>query len=137
MMCNEWEYFSTFTLNGNCERDNIEVFRKQFTAWLKNYNARNDCKVKYLFIPEKHKDGINWHGHGAIMGLPIEHLTKFKRTDKLPVKMIKKITAGRELYNWTAYADKFGFVSLENIHCHEATAKYITKYIKRTLTQVK
>jgi len=135
MLCNPWEYFATFTLNPQYERDNINVFRKQFTAWVKNYNARNNLSIKYIFIPEKHKDGINWHGHGAIMGLPVEHLTAFKQTDKIPKKMKKLISKGRELYNWRAYSDKFGFVSLERIASHEATAIYITKYITKDVTK--
>jgi hypothetical protein len=135
MLCNPWEYFATFTLNSNYERSDIEVFRRKFTVWLQNYNARNSCKVKYLFIPELHKDGINWHGHGAIMGLPLEHLTKFKRSDKIPAKMKKLINAERELFNWNAYADKFGFVSLEQIRSREATAKYLTKYITKSISR--
>jgi hypothetical protein len=135
MLANPWEFFATFTLNENYERSNIEVFRRKFTVWLQNYNARSSCKVKYLFIPELHKDGTNWHGHGAIMGLPIEHLTKFAKSDKIPAKMKKMINAGRELFNWNAYADKFGFVSLERIHSHEATAKYLTKYITKSLSR--
>ncbi|MCL2634963.1 MAG: hypothetical protein FWD34_10705 [Oscillospiraceae bacterium] len=131
MICNEWEYFATFTLNPKYERDNIEVFRKQFTTWLKNYNARNNLSIRYIFIPEKHSDGINWHGHGAVVGLPVEHLTKFRRSDGITSRMKHFIKQGRELYNWNAYADKFGFVSLERIVSNEATAKYITKYITK------
>jgi hypothetical protein len=136
MMCNEWEYFCTFTLNGEYQkRDNIDVFRKKFTAWLKNYNARNNCTIQYIFIPEKHKDGINWHGHGAIMGLPVEHLTAFKLTENIPRRLKTLIKQGREIYNWNAYADKFGFVSLERIQSHEATAKYVTKYITKNMSE--
>jgi hypothetical protein len=135
-MCNEWEYFCTFTLNGEYQkRDNIDVFRKKFTAWLKNYNARNNCTIQYIFIPEKHKDGINWHGHGAIMGLPVEHLTAFKLTENIPRRLKTLIKQGREIYNWNAYTDKFGFVSLERIQSHEATAKYVTKYIAKSMNE--
>jgi len=132
MMCNAWEFYATYTLDGNKqERNNIEVFRKHFTVWLKNYNTRHNCNIKYIIIPEKHKEGKNFHAHGALMGLPVEHLTAFTLADKLPAKMLNKMKQGREFFNWKAYADKFGFVSLERIRSNEATAIYITKYITK------
>lgn len=133
MICNAWDYFATFTLGNKYERNNIDVFRKTFMVWLKNYNARYNLSIKYLLIPEQHKDGKNWHLHGAIMGLPIEHLTPFLITGKLPIKMLNKIAMGSKLYNWTAYAEKFGYVSLEGIHSHKAISKYITKYISKDI----
>jgi len=137
VLCNEWNYFATFTLNGRHERDNINVFRKKFTIWLKNYNVRNSTSIKYLLIPEQHRENADgkkcWHCHGVVMGLPAEHLTAFRLTDKLPLRMKKIIKNGRELYNWQSYADKFGFVSLERIQSIEATAKYITKYITKNV----
>ena len=40
---------------------------------------------------------------------------------------------GRQLYDWPAYADAFGWVSLERIINPEAVAHYIAKYITKRM----
>ena len=78
------------------------------------------------FIPEMHEDRA-WHIHGLIKGLPAEYLALFSLEDKLPHKIRNKLIAGESVYNWTAYAEKFGYVCLEHIKNKEAIDNYITK----------
>ena len=131
-VCNDFEWFGTFTLNSNYKRENLDVFRKTFVEWLKNYNTKYNLEIKYLLVPELHKDGKSWHLHGTLMGLPMEHLRQFQITDKLPTAMLRQIAHGVDLYNWPAYAEKFGYVSLSRIRNHEATARYISKYLTKS-----
>jgi len=67
------------------------------------------------------------------MGIPAEHLTRFEITDKLPHRLLKLIRDGREIYNWLAYADSFGFTALERIHDKQRISTYIQKYIYKAI----
>ncbi|MCL2313321.1 MAG: hypothetical protein FWC41_12760 [Firmicutes bacterium] len=131
--CNPWEWFFTGTLNSEYDRENLEEYHKTLTKWISNYNRLKNTEIKYLLIPELHKDGKSWHMHGFIMGLPVEHMKQFKIGDKMGRAVAAKVKNGEDVYNWLGYADKFGFCSLEPIRNHEAVSKYITKYINKEL----
>ena len=88
-------------------------------------------EIKYLLVPELHRDGKSWHLHGTLMGLPLSHLEQFQITDRLPYSMLRQIAHGIDLYNWMAYSVKFGYVSLSKVRSREATARYIAKYISK------
>ena len=49
--------------------------------------------------------------------------------------LAEKVKNGDKVYNWLAYAKKFGFCDLERIHNPEAVSKYITKYITQDLAK--
>jgi len=134
-LCNDWEWFSTFTLDKKkYNRYDLEKFRKDFSQYIRNYNTKNNTEIKYLVIPETHKDGA-WHMHGFLTGLPVEHLRQFTLKEHLPEYMLQKITAGNIIYDWTTYRDKFGWTDIEPIRNHEACAKYVTKYISKELAR--
>ena len=134
-ICNPWDYFLTFTLSPeNNNRYDLTAFMQRLGQWLRNYNRLHDVNLKYLLVPEQHKDGA-WHMHGFLMGLPPDHLTDFAdyKKRKLPKYIRDKIKQGGLIYNWEAYEKKFGFCDLEPIRSHEAAAKYVTKYISKNL----
>ena len=135
-MCNPWEWFITCTLDQTkYARDDLETFRKDLAQFIRNQRKKRYCDIKYMLIPELHDDGINWHMHGLINGLPLEALKQFTLQDKIPTKMKRKICEGTMLYNWLDYAHKFGFVSLEAVRNSEAVSKYVTKYITKDLSK--
>lgn len=132
-LCNKWEYFITLTLspkNGN--RQDLKQFKRSLSKWLNNLNYRNGWNIKYMLIPEPHKNG-SWHMHGLLMGVPDCMLVPFSVNDVLPYKLLAKLKKGERIYNWPTYAEKFGFVSCDRIRDPEACAKYITKYITKEL----
>jgi hypothetical protein len=134
--CNPWDWFFTGTLNANKQdRTDLELFHKQFIQWLRNYSRLNldGKKINFLLVPELHEDGKGWHVHGFLQGLPVEHLKRFQIGDKMGKKLAKKVLRGDIVYNWLAYAERFGFNDLEPIRNHEAVSKYITKYINKHL----
>ncbi len=117
--CNEFELFVTLTLNPKkYDRNDLKKFKADLSQWLSNYNKKYKIGLKYLLIPEMHKDG-NWHMHGFIMGLPLEHLTENENG----------------YLDWLAYKEKFGFISIDPIRNREAAAKYMTKYITKDLSK--
>ena len=133
--CNQWELFFTFTINQQFyDRYNLADFRKVLSQWIRNYNKKYSLKIKYLLIPEQHKDGA-WHFHGFLIGLPISHLKKFEIGDIMGQKIADKVLAGCTVYNWLAYQGKFGFCSLETIRNQERAVNYIIKYITKELAQ--
>ena len=125
-MCNEWQYFCTFTLNKEkYDRYNLDVYHKDFSEFIHNLNRRRKNKITYLLIPEMHKDGA-WHMHGLINGL-ID-------SDLIPTCNICPET-GKPYLTWQKYNFKFGFMSLDSIRHMEATAKYCTKYISKDISK--
>ena len=131
--CNPWDYFVTMTINqAFFDRYDLKSFKKVLSQWIRDYNKKYGTNVKYLLIPEKHKDGA-WHLHGFIMGLPADHLVSFTLKQKLPNYIRDKLKHGEPVYNWPAYAEKFGFVDAEPIHSREKATSYITKYITKDL----
>lgn len=134
-MCNDWQWFGTFTLDKKkYNRYDLEKFRKDFSQFIRNYNKKNKIDIKYLLIPETHRDGA-WHMHGFLIGLPKEHLRLFQLNEKLPMYIRDKLLSGVCVYDWISYRDKFGYTDIEPIRNHEACAKYVTKYISKSLAE--
>lgn len=132
-LCNPWEYFVTLTLDKEkYNRYDLPTFKKHISKFLNNLRSRYKWDIKYLLIPEQHKDGA-WHMHGLFMGIPASELSPFSLNDILPVKVLKMLGEGRKIMNWPCYAQKFGYVTCEPIRNSEAIAKYITKYITKDL----
>lgn len=132
--CNPWQFFFTGTLDEKkYDRADLEKFHKDFTLFIRNYNRNHGCNIKFLVVPELHKDGKSWHLHGFLMGLPLEELVQFKIGDRMGKAIAEKVSKGDIVYNWLAYQKKFGFCDLEPIRNHEAVAKYVTKYINKEL----
>lgn len=132
--CNPWDWFFTGTINANKQdRTDLELYHKQLTQWIRNYNRKNCLDIKFLLVPELHKDGKSWHVHGLLYGLPVEHLKQFKIGDVMGKSLAEKVIKGDIVYNWLPYYNRFGFCDLEPIRDHEAISKYITKYINKEL----
>lgn len=116
-LCNEFEYFCTFTQSDELRnRFDLKAFRKDFAMFVRNENRRREKKIKYLLVPERHKDGA-WHMHGLLMGLTSDDLypNEYGYLD------------------WARYRRKFGFFSCSRIFDREATASYVTKYISKDM----
>lgn len=116
-LCNDWDYFVTLTISSDKHnRYDLELYRKKLSEFIHNYNRRcpDEFKVKFLLVPEKHKDGA-WHMHGLIKGIKQKDL----------------------LYNdngyldWKQYHDKFGYISLDLLREKDKATSYILKYITK------
>lgn len=137
-LCNDWEWFVTLTLNPeNFDRTDLKAYKSKLSIFIKNYNRIHGTNIKYLLIPELHKDGINYHMHGLMMGLPIEHLHEFTEQERLPIKILIELKRGNKVYNWEAYSKKFGFMTITKIRHLESVCKYITKYITKDLAETR
>lgn len=133
--CNEWEYFFTGTLDQTkYDRTNLNKYHEDFTRFLRNYRRNSGCDdIQFLLVPELHSDGKTWHIHGFLKGLPVDYLHQFVLGDRMGKYIAEKVLAGDLVYDWPAYARKFGFCDLEPIKNQEAVSKYVTKYMSKSL----
>lgn len=133
VMCNDFEYFVTLTLDKKkYDRYNLDKFRKDLSQFIKDKNKRRERKIKYIFVPEEHKDGA-WHMHGFVMGLEPSDLRLFGLDEHIPDYIRNKLIKGQEVYEWGDYHKKFGFCDLEPIRDKKRAASYIRKYITKEL----
>lgn len=132
--CNEWQWFFTATLDPKKYiRTDLDKFHKDLTQWFRDYNKAHHTSIKFLLIPELHSDGVSWHMHGLLAGLPPSELRRFQIGDTMGATLADKVIRGDVVYNWLPYFKKFGFCDIEPIRSHEAVCKYITKYISKSL----
>ena len=131
--CNEFQYFCTFTQDEKLrDRFDLSDFRKDFAQLVRNINRGRETKIKYLLIPEQHKNGA-WHMHGLLTGLQSDDLRPFELTENIPERLKKMIRNGTAVYDWTRYRRAFGYFTCTEIESREACAKYVTKYISKDL----
>ena len=134
-MCNEFSFFCTFTQDKS-KRDRFDLgeFRKDFAMLVRNMNRSRpeDKKIKYLLIPEQHKDGA-WHMHGLLAGLEEADLRKFKLSERLPKAIRNQLEKGEAVFDWTRYRRAFGYFTCTQIKEKNACSKYITKYVTKDL----
>ena len=136
-MCNEFTMFCTLTQDENKVRDryDLDTFRKDFAHFVRNLNRSRDVPIKYLMIPEQHKDGA-WHIHGFFSGLEVgTDLTSFTLEDRIPYRLRKMIENGETVYNWPKYAKKYGFFTATAIKSKVAASSYITKYVTKDVAK--
>lgn len=118
-LCNLWDYWCTFTIDPQkFDRTNLSEYYSKFSKFINDYNKRRDdeYRVKYLLVPEKHKDGC-WHMHGFIKGIAPHDLY---------VNKYGYLT-------WKQYENKFGFISMDKIKDLEKASSYIQKYMTKDL----
>jgi hypothetical protein len=113
--CNDWDYFITLTLDRlKQDRHDLDLYRSQLGMMVRNLNRKDGYDIKYLLVPEQHKDGA-WHLHGFVRGIHADDLVR-NRFGYL---------------EWKSHARRFGFTSLSPINSHEACSRYITKYVSK------
>lgn len=114
-LCNEWEFFVTLTLDKNKQnRYSLDGYIKDLGVWIGNYNRRFGTKLRYLLIPEQHKDGA-WHMHGLFQGVA-------------PDSLVKNVFG---YWDMPYYYNRFGYISLSELRDGKKTASYITKYVAK------
>lgn len=118
VLCNEFTYFVTLTINNDFDRFDLDNFRKRVSQIIRDLRHKGFDDLSYILIPEKHKNGA-WHFHGLFTA-----------------------GFGKDFYindngflSWVSF-DKIGFSSISRILNYNATCKYITKYINKDMSTV-
>ena len=133
-MCNEFPLFCTFTVDKEKVKDryNLAELQKRFSQYIRNLNRGREKKIKYLLIPEKHKDGA-WHLHGFVDGLCYSDLREFTLEEHLPYRIRKMLKNGEKVYNWDGYSEKFGYFTATEVKNKDAASAYICKYVTKDI----
>lgn len=132
---NSWEYFVTLTFARDAGVDvyNYSDCVKKLTKWLNN--QRRKCPdLKYLFVPEMHKDGA-FHFHGLIAncdGLTFSDSGRVAIGNKA-YKRIKENQHFLTIYNMDNW--KYGWSTATAVVSSCKSASYICKYITKDLVQ--
>lgn len=112
-LCNNFEYFVTFTVNSStCDRFSLIDCQNKLKTILKAYK-RKYKEFAYLIITEKHKNGA-FHFHGLCKG--------FSEND---------LYINNNGYLSSLHFDKLGFNSFSKIKDYNRCCNYITKYISK------
>lgn len=125
-LCNDWDFFCTFTFDERLVRDRFDLggLVAVLMQWLQNMRKRYYPQLRYLLIPEQHKNGA-WHFHGLISGIIASDLPGWA-----PRKLRKN-----GYLEWTDYRSRFGWCSLSPLRDPIAASFYAAKYITKSLAE--
>ncbi|MBO5707083.1 MAG: hypothetical protein J6S05_08840 [Bacteroidaceae bacterium] len=124
----------TLTINPDmCDRHDYYEIVKKLSAWLSNRVRRSG--LKYVLVPERHKDGAI-HFHGFINSGAVKlSKTKYKRdyNGNNFIYALEPTRKGRQIYNIADW--DIGYTTAVRIGRseadREATASYILKYLAK------
>ena len=121
---NIWDYFLTLTFDRNkLDSSDYNLLCDKVSKWLNNLRSRYAPDLKYLIVPELHKDGKHYHFHGLLAN--IGNIT-------LKDSGIKK--NGHTIYNMSNW--KYGFSTVTKVKDSNKISSYVTKYITKELCAV-
>ena len=111
-LCNNFEYFCTFTINSNMgDRYNLDICQNKLKKILHKIK-RVEKNFSYVIITEKHKDGA-FHFHGLVKNIPDLY------------------TNENGYLSSTIFSNELGFNSFSKIKDYTKCCNYITKYITK------
>lgn len=140
-MCNPMSYFVTLTLDGDkVDRHDMPSITRKLNSWLSNQVQRRG--LKYVLVPERHKDGaVHFHGFfndalpvtdsGTVVppggGKPRRPRSKAQRAEWLSA-------GGRVVYNLPGWT--LGFTTAMELYGEYSRAvSYVCKYIGKDMRE--
>lgn len=131
--CNpDCNMMATLTLNGqDFPRDNWAVVVPRLSTWLDNMQRRHG--LKYILVPEYHKDGKSIHFHGFVNEDSLKLSRAFNPKTAKPL-----FQNGRAVYNIDNW--KYGFTTAVRVGKSEldqsSSAKYVLKYVTKNSEKI-
>lgn len=113
-LCNDFKYFVTITFNPSYDRFNLDVLKSNFKYSLKLIRSVCSIDVKYLVVPEQHKNGA-WHFHCFFND--ISDVFYYNEHGFLDCD----------------YFNRLGHTNIQLINDLQKCSNYITKYISKNL----
>jgi hypothetical protein len=132
IIANDWAYWATQTFNPNViDRFDLDEIISKYNKRLRNLKSRNYAELKWLIVPEQHKDGA-YHLHMFMSGIPADRV-QYSGYDYCN----KDKNYSRPIYNWLDTVD-FGYndyLFIGNLEPLDRLkmANYVTKYITKDL----
>lgn len=119
---NNWDLFITLTFDREkVDSSNYDEVVKKVKKFLNNLRSRGSPDLKYLLVPEFHKDGIHFHFHGLLANADSLILTDSGHTDYI----------GNKIYNIDNW--HFGFTTATIVKDSARVSSYIGKYISKDM----
>ena len=134
---NNWQWFCTFTFSQDkVNRSDFEDVSDKFSQWLWNMRKRYCKDMKYLVVPEKHKDG-SWHFHGLFSNCDglnfVPAINQAEFFNGKPNKFFGQplVRNGVQVYDMKRF--KLGFSDCTKVRDTKKVASYILKYITKEM----
>lgn len=119
VLCNQFDLFCTFTFDPKkIDRYNIDACYRAMSGFLHNAKYTHSRDLKWLVVPEHHKDGA-YHFHALLSGYNGQ------------LKATKCHQNGRQLFNMSGW--RRGFSTAVFIENQDAVANYVRKYITKDM----
>lgn len=119
---NTWNWFITITFDREkVDSSNYDDAIQKMVYFLNNIRKRKCPAMKYLIVPELHKDGIHFHFHGLLA-----------HCEELHMSFSGHYTRGRNskpIFNILDWS--FGFTTATRVGDSGRASSYITKYITK------
>jgi hypothetical protein len=121
-LANRWEYFLTLTFDPKkIDSTDYAAVSSALGNWLMHTKEKYCRNLKYLVVPELHKDGKKYHFHGLLSGIGELPLTDSGHVDD----------GGNTIYNLPTY--RLGFTTLTRVRESDKACSYMLKYITKEL----
>lgn len=122
--CENWTMFYTLTFSPDVvDRQDFGACMKKARKWFDNVKQRKAPDMKYLLIPELHKDKCSWHIHGLVCNdSGVSYVDSGLKDD-----------CGRTIYNVEKY--NFGWSTATKIDDTHKISSYVLKYITKDLCE--
>lgn len=130
---NKWDWFVTLTFSAEkIDRNDYNEIIKKTCKWLNNIRSRYAPDMKYILIPEPHKDGA-YHFHGLFADCDgLTFVDSGRVVDKGKArKRTKNNSDLPTIYNIENW--KFGFSTATKVQSNAKCVSYMTKYITKEL----
>ena len=133
---NRWDYFITLTIDlQKLDSTDFNLISQKLNIWTNNLKKRYAPDLKYIIVPELHKDKRKWHFHGL-----------FANIGKMSLDFSGKVCIGKYIYDYVQkpFATKiyniplwkYGFSTATVIRDPSRASPYITKYVTKDLCRV-
>lgn len=120
---NKWDWFITLTFDRDLiDSSDYDLLVGTVRKWFNNVKNRKCPDLKYLIIPELHKDGIHYHFHGLLADADGLHFTDSGI-----------VQDGKTVYN--IFDFPYGFTTATKVEDSKRVSSYISKYITKELSQ--
>lgn len=118
---NNWEWFITLTFDREkIDSSNYDLLTKKVGKWLEHLRERKAKDLKYIIIPELHKDGKHYHFHGLLSD-----------TGDMTFTDSGIVHEGNKVYNIANFG--YGFSTATKVKDSAKASSYISKYITKDL----
>lgn len=118
-----WDWFISLTFDrGKTDSSNYDIVVGKMQKFFDNFRQRYSPNMKYLIVPELHKDKEHYHFHGLLADV-----------GNMQFRFSGKYKKGQPIYNivnWT-----FGFTTATQVADTQKVSSYITKYITKASEQ--